>query len=304
MARLDTTLPAPTTQPGSIMAERPGRARRVLTSLRRHWPATIALAIIVAMLLVAILAPALAPYKPTKNYPRSSYAQPSAKHLLGTDKLGRDQFSRLLYGARNSVAVSIAAVGFSILIGAPLGLISGYAGGLVDDVLMRTTDALLAFPSLLLALGLVAALGRGLVTTTVAMGVAFTPWLARVVRSQVLSVRTRDYVVAARALGAPAWRIVARHIAPNSLAPAIVQGSLSMGAAVIIEASLSFIGAGIQPPTPSWGNMLYDAYQTIDRTPWLSIAPGVAIFLLVLSVNVFGDFLRDVLDPRLKTGAA
>jgi peptide/nickel transport system permease protein len=181
-----------------------------------------------------------------------------------------------------------------------LGIISGYARGLVDDIIMRVMDALVAFPGLILALGLVAALGQSLTNLVIAIGVANVPWIARIVRSQVLSIREQDYILAARALGARESRIMGVHIWPNTLAPVIVQSTLGMGYAVLAEASLSFIGAGIRAPTPTWGSMLQFGFGFLAREPMLSVVPGVAIFLLVLSFNLLGDILRDVLDPRLR----
>ena len=224
----------------------------------------------------------------------------SSEHLLGTDQLGRDTLSRLIFGARVALIVSLGSIGLGVTIGVPLGLIAVYYGGWVDDVIMRCMDSLVVFPSLLIAVALAAALGGSLLTIIIAIGVANIPWMARVIRSQGLSIREMDFVAAAEAGGMSHYRIMFKHILPNSLAPIIVQSTLSMGYAVLVEATLGFIGVGVRPPTPTWGNMLYDAFPMLEQQPMLSIIPGLAIFLLVLSFNFVGDALRDVLDPRLK----
>jgi peptide/nickel transport system permease protein len=225
---------------------------------------------------------------------------PSWAHFLGTDQMGRDTFSRIIYGSRVALIVSVGAVSFGILVGVPLGLVSSYFRGWTDEVIMRIMDALVAFPSLILAVGLIAVMGSTLINVIVAIGIANIPWIARIVRSQALSVREQDYVTSAICAGASRRRVIFKHIWPNSAAPVIVQGTLGMAYAVLTEAALGFIGAGVQPPTPTWGNMLQYAFGLLDRSPILSIAPGMAIFLMVLSFNFVGDALRDVLDPRLK----
>ena len=224
----------------------------------------------------------------------------SESHWLGSDQMGRDTLSRLISGAQIALIVSLGAVGIGILIGVPLGLISVYFRGFVDDAIMRFMDALVVFPSLLIAVGLAAAIGGSLISVILAIGIANVPWMARVIRSQGLSIREMDYVAAAEAGGMSHVRIIVRHILPNSVSPVIVQSTLSMGYAVLTEAALGFIGVGIQPPTPTWGNMLQQAFPMLDQQPLLSIVPGVAIFLLVLAFNFLGDALRDILDPRLK----
>jgi ABC-type dipeptide/oligopeptide/nickel transport system permease subunit len=224
----------------------------------------------------------------------------SMEHWLGSDQMGRDTLSRLLYGARVALIVSFGAIGLGVLIGVPLGLVSVYFRGFIDDVIMRIMDALVVFPSLLIAVGLAAALGGSLTTVILAIGIANVPWMARVVRSQGLSIRELDFVAAAEAGGMGQFRIIFKHILPNSLAPVIVQCTLSMGYAVLTEAALGFIGVGIQPPVPTWGNMLQQAFPMLEQQALLSVVPGLAIFLLVLSFNFVGDALRDVLDPRLR----
>ena len=262
--------------------------------------AAFGLIIIILTVLSALLAPIIAPLEPEAmdfDYLLSGF---SSGHLLGTDQLGRDTLSRLIYGARIALLVSVGSIGLGVLIGVPLGLIAVYFGGWTDDIIMRLMDSLVVFPSLLIAVALAAALGGSVTTIIIAIGVANVPWMARVIRSQGLSIREMDFVAAAEAGGMSPARIIFRHILPNSLAPVIVQSTLSMGYAVLVEATLGFIGVGVRPPTPTWGNMLYDAFPMLEQQPMLSIFPGLAIFLLVLSFNFVGDALRDVLDPRLK----
>lgn len=250
--------------------------------------------------LSAVFASVIAPLEPETmdfDYLLSGF---SAEHLLGTDQLGRDTLSRLIHGARIALLVSVGSIGLGVFVGVPLGLIAVYFGGWTDDIIMRVMDSLVVFPSLLIAVALAAALGGSLTTIIIAIGVANVPWMARVIRSQGLSIREMDFVAAAEAGGMSHARIIFRHILPNSLAPVIVQSTLSMGYAVLVEATLGFIGVGVRPPTPTWGNMLYDAFPMLEQQPMLSIIPGLAIFLLVLSFNFVGDALRDVLDPRLK----
>jgi ABC-type dipeptide/oligopeptide/nickel transport system permease subunit len=249
--------------------------------------------------LAAIFAPVLTPYDPNATMPGTAKG-PTLDHPLGQDLLGRDQLSRLLYGARSSLAVSVLAISIGAVAGVTIGLLAAYFRGIVDNVLMRIIDALLSMPGLLLPLALLASLGPGIRTVSLALGIGFTPTIARLMRAQSLSVMSRDYVLAANALGASNVRMMLRHVAPNCFAPIIVQASLGMGVAVIAEASLSFLGVGITPPTSTWGVMLTEAFTNIRTLPWLTFAPGAAIFLLVLSINFVGDALRDVLDPRLR----
>ena len=262
--------------------------------------AAFGLIIIILTVLSALLAPIIAPLEPEAMDFDYLLSGLSSEHLLGTDQLGRDTLSRLIYGARIALLVSVGSIGLGVLIGVPLGLIAVYFGGWTDDIIMRLMDSLVVFPSLLIAVALAAALGGSVTTIIIAIGVANVPWMARVIRSQGLSIREMDFVAAAEAGGMSPARIIFRHILPNSLAPVIVQSTLSMGYAVLVEATLGFIGVGVKPPTPTWGNMLYDAFPMLEQQPMLSIFPGLAIFLLVLSFNFVGDALRDVLDPRLK----
>lgn len=252
------------------------------------------------MIFSAIFAPLIAPYDPVEQDILSLLQGPSLDHLLGTDELGRDTLSRVIYGSRVSLMVGVIAVSISLIIGSALGLIAGYGRGLIDTVIMQIMDALLAFPTLALALAITAMLGPSLNNTMIAIGITGIPAFARLVRGQVLSLRDLDYVQAAQASGGSNYRIVMQHILPNTMAPIIVQASITIPAAILAEAGLSFLGLGIQPPTPSWGAMLNTARGYIQMSPWLSIVPGVAIFITVLAFNFLGDALRDILDPRLR----
>ena len=256
--------------------------------------------VIAITVFAAVFAPWIVPVDPETMDFDNLLVGISGEHWLGADQMGRDTLARLIKGSQIALLVSLGAVGLGVAIGVPLGLISVYFRGLVDDVLMRAMDALVVFPSLLIAVGLAAALGGSLGTVIVAVGIANVPWMARVIRSQGLTVREQDFVAAAEAGGMGHLRIIFKHILPNSIAPVIVQSTLSMGYAVLTEAALGFIGVGIQPPTPTWGNMLQQAFPMLEQQPLLSIVPGIAIFLLVLSFNFVGDALRDVLDPRMK----
>ena len=247
----------------------------------------------------ALLSPLLAPYSPTDQDYLALTQGPSGAHWLGTDDLGRDVLSRLIYGSRVSLQVGIIAVGIALTVGVSLGLLAGYAGGFVDTVITRFTDAVQAFPGLILALAITAALGPGIGNAMIAIGFVSTPAIARLTRGQTLSIREREYVEAARVLGAPPLRIMARHIWPNVTAPIIVQATLLIASAIVTEASLSFLGVGVQPPTASWGAMLRTGSQYLEVAPWMAFAPGVAIFLTVLAFNFVGDGLRQALDPRL-----
>lgn len=261
---------------------------------------TLALAVIAVFVIAAVAAPVLAPYDPLEQDYNALLKAPSANHLFGTDQVGRDLLTRIMYGARVSLVVGLVSVGIAILVGTPVGMISGYFRGLVDDVLMRFIDALIAFPSLILALAIVAVLKPSQANVMLAIGVTYVPLFARLMRSQVLAIRTFDYVVAARALGAADKRIMLRHILPNTLSPIIVQATLGLGFAVLAEASLGYLGVGVQPPTPTWGSSLNQGAPLLERAPWLSIFPGLAILVLVLAFNLLGDALRDHLDPRLR----
>jgi peptide/nickel transport system permease protein len=240
----------------------------------------------------------LAPREPNFQSYADVLQPPSFWYPFGTDDLGRDVLSRIIYGSRVSLEVGLISIGLALVGGVPLGLISGYLGGRVDDVLMRIMDAIFAFPALVLALAITAALGMGIGNAMIAIGLVQVPVFARLVRGQVLTIRERDYVAAARVLGATPARIIRDHVWPNVTAPVIVQSSLGVTTAIITEASLSFLGVGVRPPTPSWGSMLSQGYQYLETAPWLAAASGAAIFVTVLGLNFFGDGLRSMLDPR------
>lgn len=251
-------------------------------------------------LLTAGLAPWLAPHDPTVQNLGEILRPPSPAHLLGTDQYGRDVLSQVIHGGRVSLQVALTAVAVAGLAGVPLGVVAGFYGRRVDAVLMRVMDVVFAFPSLLLAIALVAFAGPSTVTVMVAIGAVYIATIARVTRAAVLTVRTEPYVEAARGLGRDDAGIMGRHVLPNALAPALVQLTLGMARAILYEASLSFIGLGTPPPTPSWGRMLADTKSLVQLAPWASVAPGMAIALVILAFNVLGDALRDALDPRLR----
>ncbi len=284
---------------GGLARPRP-QAPAVLGRLLRGHLAKVGLGVIAALVVAAVFAPYLAPQDPTDQRLEDMLRPPGSGHVLGTDDLGRDILSRIIYGARVSLAVGVFSVTISLLIGVGLGLVAGYRGGVVDEVVMRVMDGLLAFPALVLALAITAALGPSIMHAMIAIGIVGIPGFARLVRGQVLSVRAQEFVEAARAAGLGDGRIVLRHIVPSVLAPIIVHGSLRVAFAVLAEAGLSFLGLGAQPPTPSWGSMLSAGREYLEMAPWLSLAPGAAIFVTTLSFNFLGDGLRDALDPRLK----
>jgi peptide/nickel transport system permease protein len=290
--------PHPPTEGEAVTVESPGR--RALRRLARRKGAMVALGIILLLVLLAILAPSIAPYDPTKQSWAAVRKAPSALYWFGTDEVGRDILSRIIYGARASLMAGVISVGIAIAVGVPVGLVAGYAGGLVDGIISRFTDAMLACPFLILAIALAAFLGPSLGNAMIAIGVTATPIFVRLTRGQVLSVKAEDYVEAARAIGNPPWRIAFRHILPNVLPQLLVQATLTIATAIIAEASLSFLGLGQQPPAPSWGSMLNAAQRFLTTAPWMAVWPGLAIFITVLSFNLLGDGLRDALDPRAK----
>jgi ABC-type dipeptide/oligopeptide/nickel transport system permease subunit len=267
----------------------------------QHRPAVIGLVIVVAFGALAVLAPVITPHDPVRQSLIDALQTPSSEHWLGTDHLGRDVFTRIVYGTRISLFIGIAAVGFGMAIGVPLGVVSGYYGGWVDMVIQRIADIMFSFPSILIALALVAVLGVGLQNVIVAVGVAMVPIFIRLVRGQVLGIREEVYVEAARALGGRDLRILTRHVLANSWAPIIVQATISMGITILVAAGLGFLGLGVQAPTPEWGSMLGEGRRYIYSHPHMTTYPGLAIFLAVLAFNLIGDGLRDALDPRLRT---
>jgi len=260
--------------------------------------AWIGLLICVAVILAAIFAEVLAPYDPSESHYEAILSAPSAQFWLGTDEIGRDILSRVIYGARVSIQVALVSIALAIVLGSMLGMIAGYFGGWIDHVVMRVMDGMLAFPMLVLALGIIAVLGPSLLNTTLAITIINVPSFARLVRAQVLVVRKLDFVLAARALGAGDLRIMLRHVWPSVVGNLIVYASLRASTAIITESSLSFLGLGAQPPTPSWGQMLSTAMQYWDAW-WMSVFPGIAIFITVIALNFLGDSLRDTLDARL-----
>jgi peptide/nickel transport system permease protein len=272
--------------------------RRALRRLRRRKAAVAGLVVIAIFVVLAVFAPLIAPYDPAAQSWTSVRKAPSWVYWLGTDDVGRDVLSRVIYGARASLLAGVISVAIALTVGVPLGLLSGYVGGWIDAVLSRITDAMLAVPALILAIALAAFLGPSLTNAMIAIGVVTTPIFIRLTRGQVMAVKVEDYVEAARAIGNPRWRIAVFHILPNILPALLVQTTLSIAAAIIAEAALSFLGLGQQPPAPSWGSMLNSAQRFLTNAPWMAVWPGLAIFLTVLSFNIVGDGLRDALDPK------
>ncbi len=271
---------------------------RVFRELLRHKQGCIGLVVIAGMFLMAIFAPLVAPYDPAEVHYDFVLAPPSSEFWFGTDELGRDILSRVIYGSQISLQIVAVAIGLAVVVGTAIGLVSGYFGGWVDSAIMRTMDGILSFPMLVLALAIIAALGPSLVNAMLAIGVVNIPNFARLARGQVLSVRSMDYVQAATALGASHIRVMVRHIGINIVDNIIVYASLRASTALITESSLSFLGLGVQPPTPTWGSMLASGMDYFDW-PWMGIFPGLAIFVSVLALNYLGDGLRDTLDSRL-----
>ncbi|WP_158904489.1 ABC transporter permease [Burkholderia sp. L27(2015)] len=293
---MSTVMPSP----AAAVPRELSPGRRAMLRLVRRRGAMLGLAIVLLFIAIALFAPLIAPYDPVQTSWTAVRKAPSAAYWFGTDELGRDVMSRVIWGARASLMAGLVSVFISMALGVPIGLLAGYMGGWVDGVISRFTDAMLAVPFLILAIALAAFLGPSLTNAMVAIGVSAMPVFIRLTRAQVLSVKVEDYVEAARAVGNPHWRIALRHILPNTLPPLIVQATLTIATAIIAEASLSFLGLGQQPPAPSWGSMLNTAKDYIDNAPWMAIWPGLSIFLLVLSFNLLGDGLRDALDPRHK----
>jgi len=277
--------------------ERGGRSSSARRLLRRP-SAVIAATVVGGFIVVALCAAQLAPYDPIATNFAAVRKAPSSAHLLGTDEVGRDVLSRLIWGARASLLAGVIPVTIAVSISIPLGLLSGYAGGWVDDLIMRLTDAMLAIPFLIVAIALAAFLGPSLGNAMVAIGIATLPIFVRLARGTVLAIKTEDFIEAARALGNSPARVAAGHVLPNMLPPLLIQSSLTVAAAIIAEASLSFLGLGQQPPAPSWGSMLNTAQRYLSQAPWMALYPGLAIFVIVVALNVLGDRLRDVLDPR------
>lgn len=291
--------------PAGMMATQPSRSSARLKSVRRFIRrkplGAFGAAIVLVLFVVAVAAPLIAPHDPNESIRGARLVAPTWSHIMGTDNLGRDLFSRLVYGARISLVVGLGASVVGIVSGVALGLVSGYLGGKVDEVMQRIIDSMMAFPGLILALALVAMLGPSIRNVLIAIALGSIPNTTRVVRGAVLGVKQEDYVQASRSLGATGWRIATSHLLPNIMAPVLILASVMFGTAIIAEASLSFLGLGIQPPTPSWGAMLSGPSRRFMTTaPWMAIFPGLAISIVIFGINIFGDALRDVLDPRLR----
>lgn len=282
-----------------------GRALGWLVGLRHLWEdhptLVVGGSIVGTTCVVALLAPWLTPYDPIKINLAETLLAPSAAHILGTDDLGRDNLARLVFGARISLAVGFAAVGLGFFWGTALGLVSGYWGGHVDNIIMRIMDALLSVPGLVLAIGITAALGQTLNNVIIAIAIVYTPAFARLVRGQVLTLREQEFIKAAQVVGVRTWQIVLRHLLPNALTPIIVLGSLRLSTAILTEASLSFLGIGVRPPTPTWGSMVSLGKPYLETAPWVVFAPGGAIFIAVIGLTLMGEGIRDALDPRLRS---
>ena len=266
--------------------------------LKRHRLALIGAGILIGLIGVAVLAPLLAPWDPLEQNLYSRLQAPSLDHLLGTDDFGRDILSRIIYGARISLRIGLISISIALSVGSALGLIAGYRGGGLDTIIMRFMDIMLAFPSILLAIAIVAVTGPGIDNVMVAVSIVMVPQYARLVRACVLSIREMAYVEAARALGGGEVRILLASVLPNCTAPLIVQSTLSLGTAILDAAGLSFLGLGAQPPVPEWGAMLSGGRELLLKAPWVMTFPGLAIFTVVLGLNLFGDGLRDALDPK------
>jgi peptide/nickel transport system permease protein len=303
----DLRLPA--AQQGKQSSWRWGQSESLVTQtlqrLKRSKTAIFGLAIVSLLLVVSIFADVLAPYSPIHNAPDETFQQPNRQHLLGTDQFGRDMLSRIIHGSRISLAVGLSSVLLAIFVGVPLGIVSGFYGGKVDTLVMRAMDLILAFPVFLLAIILMVMFTPtagiiGTMKVVSAIAIVRIPIFARLVRGSVLSIKEKEYIEACRAVGQHDVKILFWHILPNCMAPIIVTATLGIATAIIVEASLSFLGLGTQPPTPSWGWDLKANVAWIQESPWLSLGPGVAIFITVLGFNLFGDGLRDALDPRLK----
>jgi peptide/nickel transport system permease protein len=278
----------------------PAESRRFIRVFLGRKIVIFGLTVLVLMFFCAAFAPWISPYDPLEQNLRSVLQQPSAAHLLGTDALGRDTLSRLIWGARTAVMVGFLTVAFSAIIGTIFGTLAGYYSGPVNMIIMRITDVFMPFPMIVLALLFASVLGGGMLNIILALGIAVTPAYVRVICGMALSVKENDYILAEKAMGASNLRIMLRHILPNSFAPIIITMTLQLGFVILAEASLSFLGIGIRPPTAAWGSMVNDGYRQLTRVPILSFAPGLAIMLTVFAFNIVGDALRDALDPRLR----
>jgi peptide/nickel transport system permease protein len=298
-----TTAVELTPAPADQRAARYRELGLMVRAFRRDPLAVVSLVVIILFILSAILAPVLAPY-PEQGLGEPNLVEkfkpPSREHLLGTDYLGRDVLSRILYGGRSSLSIGFLVVILACAIGIPLGAVAGYYGGWIDDVLMRVTDIFLAFPSLLLAIAIAAALGASFTNAMIAIAITWWPWYTRLVRAQTLSLREEYFIEAARSIGINDLSIIGRHILPNVVTPVLVQATMDLGSAIIVGAAMSFIGMGVQPPTADWGKMISSGRIYFIERPWFAGAAGAAIFLVTLSFNLLGDAIRDVADPRTR----
>jgi peptide/nickel transport system permease protein len=292
----------PKASPAAAYAEQPEQKNQVLRRFMRHRLAVFGLVILVLLVLMAVFAPAIAPHDPNYIDPVSMDDSPSAAHLLGLDQVGRDVLSRVIFASRISLSVGVVAVGIYVIIGVALGAIAGFYGGWLDVALTRLADVVLSFPQIMLILVIVSVVGPSIWNIMVVLGLLGWPPIFRIVRGQFLVLREQDYVQAGRAMGAKDWRLIFRHVLPNSMAPILVAATFGTATAILTEASLSYLGLGVQPPQASWGNLLIQAQSisVIEHQPWLWVPPGALIFISVLAINFVGDGLRDALDPRLK----
>jgi peptide/nickel transport system permease protein len=277
-----------------------GQLETIVRQLRRNRGAVLGLILIIMLTMIAVTAPWIAPYDPLEQSIREALQPPSAEHVFGTDDIGRDMLSRIIYGARISLRVGLISVAIGSIIGTTAGIVSGFYGGAVDNVIMRVTDVLAAFPGMLLALTVIAVLGPGLFNAMIAVGVGSIPSYTRIARGSTMSIRNCAYVESARAVGCGDRRIMARYILPNVLPPLIVIVTLGVAGAILTASGLSFLGLGARPPTPEWGAMLSSGRTYLRRSPWVAVFPGLAITITVVSINLLGDGLRDALDPKLR----
>ena len=288
------------TKKAAARKRKKSKLRDIWRQLCKNRLAIIALIVLVLLIIIAIIGPYLAPYKYDKTDSKNIYAAPSKEHPLGTDKLGRDLFSRLIVGTRQSLQMGVIAVAIAAVIGGTIGSIAGYYGKWVDNLCMRLLDIYQAVPMFLLCVCLAAILGPSLRNAIIALGISTVPGYARIMRASVLTVREREYIESAKAIDISNPGIILKHIIPNAMAPVIVEITMGVGACILAGASLSFIGLGVQPPTPEWGSMISEARSVMREAPWLALYPGICIMITVLSCNLLGDGLRDALDPRLK----
>jgi peptide/nickel transport system permease protein len=285
---------------GQNSPKRISESRRIFRVMFSRWVVILGVVIILLLIITAIFAPLLAPHDPNQQNLRNSMLQPSKEYPLGTDELGRDLLSRIIYGSRISIMVGVVAIVISGVIGMGMGLIAGYFGGWIETIIMRFIDALMAFPPIVLILAVAAVLGGGLTNVMIAVGIGMIPTFCRLMCAQILATKENDFIKAAQVIGVSDFNIMLRHLVPNVFPPLLILITINMGAAILMEASLSFLGIGINPPTATWGALINDGYSNLLTNPLMSVIPGVAIVLVVLAFNLVGDGLRDALDPRLR----